>query len=498
MIGKVSRNGRLATILVSSGALFATGFACARHGTDAAAAPASAPSSTPGRLESLSSGQALSNVAEGALPSVVSVASTRVAKIEPQSFPFDIPFFHHLPGNTSPFPFEGNERRERVEHGLGSGVLVGKDTILTNAHVIAGASELEITTYDKKNLKAKVLGSDSESDLAVLKITSDTSGLSPLKFADSSLARRGQIVLAIGNPFGVGETVTMGIISARGRADLGIEPYEDFIQTDAAINPGNSGGALVDLDGALIGIPTAILSRSGGYMGIGFAIPSNMAQPIMKSLIEHGHVDRGFLGVGIQNIDQTLATALGLPNNDGVLVSDVQQGEAGAKAGVQRGDVIVNVNGKAVRSTGELRNAIAANGAGKTVKVEIVRQGKHLTLPVTLGSVPQTQDSGSKGSNPTAPAATGAAGLKLAPLTDEMRRQLDVPTTIKQGVVVQSVDEGSAAEKAGIQRGDVIVELDKKPATSPADVVGLWQQTKGAVPVLLFRDSHTFYAVLEH
>jgi S1-C subfamily serine protease len=218
--------------------------------------------------------------------------------------------------------------------------------------VVEGADELEITGHNKRVLKAKLVGTDAKSDLAVLKIQGDVTGLTALPFADSSRLRLGQVVLAIGNPFGVGQTVTMGIVSATSRADLGIEAYEDFIQTDAAINPGNSGGALVDLEGRLVGVPTAILSRSGGYMGVGFAIPSSMAQPIMKSLLEHGRVDRGFIGVTIQNLDSDLVKALGLKALDGVLVAGVKSGGPAEKAGLRRGDVVLRVDGQSVQTTG--------------------------------------------------------------------------------------------------------------------------------------------------
>ncbi len=261
------------------------------------------------------------------LPSVVSISSTRVQRM-PQH-----PFF---PG----FPPMGGQRELRQE-GLGSGVVVGPGVVVTNNHVVDGADEIRVTTKGKRELVAKVIGTDPKSDLAVLRVEGDTSQLVPIQFGDSSRLRLGDVVLAIGNPFGVGQTVTMGIVSAKGRADVGIEDYEDFIQTDAAINPGNSGGALVDMEGHVIGINTAILSRSGGSVGIGFAIPSNMAKPIVDSLVSQGRVDRGFLGVTIQDIDQDLAQAMGLQTTDGVLIADVQPDGPGAKAGIQRGDVIL-------------------------------------------------------------------------------------------------------------------------------------------------------------
>jgi serine protease Do len=364
---------------------------------------------------------------------------------------------------------------------------------LTNAHVVDGAKELEITASNKRSLKAKVVGSDPKSDLAVLRIEGDVSGLTSLAFGDSSKLRLGQMVLAIGNPFGVGQTVTMGIVSATSRADLGIEAYEDFIQTDAAINPGNSGGALVDLDGKLIGIPTAILSRSGGYMGVGFAIPSSMAEPIMKSLVEHGRVDRGFLGVTIQDLDAELAKALGLKTVDGVLIADVSPGGPAAKAGLKRGDVVVSIDGKAVQTTGQLRNLIAAAGVGKVVKMEVLRGGSRETVSAKLEN--QAQDS-TPGGDASSGGADASAGLVLAPLDGSLRQKLSVPPTVS-GVAVIDVRAASPAARAGLRDGDVIVQSGKVPVSNPADVARQWSESKGSLAVLIWRDGHTFYAVLK-
>ena len=437
----------------------------------------------------------LADVAGRALPAVVSVTSTRVARVEVPDLPFGRdPFFRRFFGPDAPFSFPFPRGGERIERGLGSGVIVGKDVILTNAHVVDGAKELEITASNKRSLKAKVVGSDPKSDLAVLRIEGDVSGLTSLAFGDSSKLRLGQMVLAIGNPFGVGQTVTMGIVSATSRADLGIEAYEDFIQTDAAINPGNSGGALVDLDGKLIGIPTAILSRSGGYMGVGFAIPSSMAEPIMKSLIEHGRVDRGFLGVTIQDLDAELAKALGLKKIDGVLIADVSPGGPAAKAGLKRGDVVINIDGKAVQTTGQLRNLIAAAGVGKVVKLDVLRGQSRETVSAKLENQPQ--DIGTPGDGAGSGGADASAGLVLAPLDGSLRQKLSVPPSVS-GVAVIDVRAASPAARAGLRDGDVIVQIGKVPVSNPADVARQWSESKGSLAVLIWRDGHTFYAVLK-
>jgi serine protease Do len=426
---------------------------------------------------------------------VVSVASTRAAQVESPAMPFpDDPFFRRFfgpEGEGSPFPMPPGEAP--VQRGLGSGVLVAKDVILTNAHVVADAKEIVVTASDKRVLEAEVAGSDPKSDLAVLRIKSDTTGLSPLEFADSSSLALGQIVLAIGYPFGLGGTVTMGIVSAKGRADLGIVDYEDFLQTDAAINPGNSGGALIDLSGRLVGVPTAILSRSGGNMGVGFAIPSNMAKPIMSSLLEHGHVTRGFLGVTIQQLDTDLAQSLGISKTNGVLVSEVSPGSPAEKAGLRRGDVVVAVDGKQVASTGEFRNLIAAAGA-RSVELELLRDGKSVKTRAELREAPDEQPA--KARADASPTST-PAGLRLAPLDATARERLGLPASVTSGVVVNAVAAGSLAAQAGLMPGDVILEVDKRPVASPQRFSEAWNSTKKPLALLIWRDGRTFFAVLK-
>ncbi len=437
-----------------------------------------------------SGGQAVSiaDVAQKATPAVVSVASTRVTK-RPSMQPFpDDPVFRQFFG-----PGMGGAPREQRDHGLGSGVIVSADGIvLTNNHVVDKGQEIKVMTADKREFNAKVVGTDEKSDLAVLKLEGDVKGLQPIQLGDSSRLRLADVVLAIGNPFGVGETVTMGIVSAKGRANVGIVDYEDFIQTDAAINPGNSGGALVDMEGNLVGINTAILSKSGGSMGIGFAIPTEMARPIMDSLLAHGKVVRGWLGIGIQDVDQDLARALGLASTDGVLVSDVDpQGPAG-KAGLLRGDVVLEIAGQKVDSTGRLRNVVAAAGAGKQVDVKLVRGKEQKSVGVVLGELPAKEQIAET------PAGAGEAleGMDLESLSPKARRRFRIPDAVTTGAVVTHIEPGSAAAESGLRPGDVIVEAGKQKIDSVERFRQIYGKTSGTLLLLVQRAGRTVYVVV--
>jgi serine protease Do len=396
------------------------------------------------------------------------------------------------------FPFFGGPT-ERQAQGMGSGVIVSADGyVLTNNHVVAEAKQIKVTVSDKREFDATVVGTDPKSDLAVIKIKGAPAGLRPVEFGDSSKLRLGDTVLAIGNPLGVGQTVTMGIVSAKGRADLGITAYEDFIQTDAAINPGNSGGALINTEGKLVGINTAILSRTGGYQGIGLAIPTSMAKPIMETLKQSGKVSRGFLGVGIQDIDQDLATALKLSSKNGVLLSEVRPGGPGAKGGLHRGDVVVKVDGSAVTSTGQFRNLIASSGAKKRVTLEVLRDGKPVSVAVELGEVP---DDGSEvaGIQPGSPQpTTGGAldGVTLEELTPEHRRTLGLSQEIQRGVVITDLSPKSAAARAGLRPGDVVLELNRAPVESLGRFKELYSKAAGDVLLLVHRRGQTLFLVV--
>jgi len=428
----------------------------------------------------------IADIAERALPSVVNISLTKVS--------------HHAAG-PMPFPFffgppDSGEQREQ---GMGSGVIISSDgTIVTNNHVVSDSTEIKVTTYDKREFDATVVGTDPKSDMAVIKIKGPVSGLKPIEFGDSSRLRLGDVVLAIGNPFGVGQTVTMGIVSAKGRADLGIVDYEDFIQTDAAINPGNSGGALVNMEGQLVGVNTAILSRSGGYQGIGFAIPTNMALPITDALKKSGRVARGWLGVGVQEVDREIATAMKLPVASGVLISDVRAGTPAAKAGLKRGDVVTKLDGRPVSSVGQFRNTIALLGAGRQANFELVRDGKSQALSVALGEMPNDSPPGASApENGNAPSGGSSLdGITLEELRPENRQAFSVPAEIKRGVVITRLNPNSAAARAGLRPGDVLLEVNRTPVDTLAKFQENYGKAKGPVLLLVNRRGSTVYLVV--
>ena len=502
---------RLTFLAATSVALAYWPAACAGHGVQQTVSSAAVSSSSPATIPPSSNltilphpafayaetghpSVSIADIAEKAAPSVVNVASSRTVKRMHEGLPFfEDPFFRRFFGPG----FGGGEEPEQrqKEHGLGSGVIVSNDGIvLTNNHVVEGADEIKVTTSDKREFNAKVLGTDAKSDVAVLKLQGDTKGLVPIQIGDSSRLRLGDVVLAIGDPFGVGQTVTMGIVSAKGRANVGIAAYEDFIQTDAAINPGNSGGALVDMDGELVGINTAILSRSGGNVGIGFAIPTNMAQPIMKSLIDHGKVVRGWLGVGIQDIDQELASAMKLHDSHGVLISDVMPDSPGAKAGLKSGDVVLRLNGVAMDSTGAFRNAVAAAGTGTAVKLDILRDGKAATIDAKLGELPADKAQGGPGS-PQGGSVGVLEGLTLNDLSPQLRRKLDLPASVK-GVLVEEIDPDSPAANSGLRPGDVIAEVDHQAVPDVGKFKELYSKAKDRALLRVIREGRSFYVVV--
>jgi serine protease Do len=339
--------------------------------------------------------------------------------------------------------------------------------ILTNSHVVENATDITVQLNDKRQLKGKLIGADPRSDLAVVQI--EAAGLTAMKFGDSSKLRVGDVVLAIGNPFGFDETVTMGIVSATGRRNAQITPpqgYADFIQTDAAINPGNSGGALINARGELIGINTAIYSGNGGNLGIGFAIPVNMARGIMEQILKTGKVSRGYLGISIQPVNTDLAQAFKLPSTEGALIGDVSPDSPGAQAGLQRGDVVVGLNGQAVADPEDLRLRVSQTPPGTTVRLDVIRGAQKRQITATLMELPETTEAAGRrqGTEP-APAEPALEGLQLSTLTSDIAQQLDLPAGTR-GVVVTNVDPNSKAADAGLQRGDIIQEVNHKPVNT--------------------------------
>lgn len=437
----------------------------------------------------------IADIAERSVKSVVNIASTKNVHVEQNLSPFfSDPFFRRFFGQ-GPAPFDSPQMApEQRQRSLGSGVIVSTaGIILTNNHVVEKADEITVTLSDGRELEAKVVGTDPKSDLAVIQLVGPPDDLQAMEFGSSDRLRLGDVVLAIGNPFGVGQTVTMGIVSAKGRSDMGIVDYEDFIQTDAAINPGNSGGALISLDGELVGINTAILSQSGGYQGIGFAIPSDMARGIMESLLAHGKVVRGWLGVGIQDIDQHLKEAMDLKDTRGVLVSDVIADSPATKAGLLRGDVIVRVDGVAVDSTGRLRSLIATKGAATKTTLEILRGGEKKSVDVVLGELPGEQG----GTTEIPDNQGGLGGLELGALNAANREEYHVPERLAHGVVVLAVRSGSHAQRAGFKPGDVILEVNRAPVQSVGQLSAAYRDALHRVLLLVYRQGSTFYLVLQ-
>jgi serine protease Do len=419
----------------------------------------------PVRLGEFSNG--FSTVLRPVLPTVVSISTTKVIKVQ-QNMPgffFNDPFFRQFFGNQSSQPM--TER----EHFLGSGVIVNPDGyILTNNHVVANASDVEVLTKDQKNYKAKIVGRDAATDIAVLKI--DATDLPTITIGDSSKLQVGDVVFAVGDPFGIGETATMGIVSATGRTLNGaIERFEDFIQTDAAINPGNSGGAMVDLHGNLVGINTAILPAEtqmgqGGNIGIGFAVPVNLAKNVMEQIIEHGKVERGYLGIHPEDVSAQMAQEFGRSEGGGVLVGQVEPGTPAAKAGLRRGDIILEVNGQDVNGAEDLTTRIGSFEPGTPVQLKVWRNGKTLELPVTLTTMPAevAGGAGSSSENPSAGSSKAMEGVQVENVTSDILNQLSLPANTR-GVVVDSVDQSSPAAEY-LRQGDVIQEINHKPVNN--------------------------------
>jgi serine protease Do len=437
------------------------------------------------------------SIVKNAQPAVVSIASTKVVKMdtgdEGLSPLFNDPVFRQFFGDRGAGPLNrsGKPREER-EQGLGSGVIVNPDGfILTNNHVIEGANEIKVYTSDSRELKARVIGADPQTDIAVVKV--EQKNLPTLALADSTQVQVGDIALAIGNPFGVGQTVTMGIISATGRGNLGIEDYEDFIQTDAAINPGNSGGALINTSGQLIGINTAILSRAGGNQGVGFAVPANLAQTVMNQLLKNGKVVRGYLGVMIQPVTPEIAKAFNLPDARGALVGEVTPDGPAARASLAQGDVITELNGARVDDSREFRLKISQLAPGSAIRLKFLRDGNPREVNITLGELPNEKEALSDGK----PESHSLDGLSVENLTPQIARQLELQSNAS-GVVVTDVQDGSRANDAGLRRGDVIQQVNRQPVNNVAEFERAMKQNSGKSAVLLVnRNGHTSFVVIE-
>lgn len=384
------------------------------------------------------------------IPAVVSIAST--VMVRDQAFSDE----------TLPFGLF-KEPPARRQYGQGSGVIVSPDGyIITNNHVVADAVDVEVILADRRQYKGKVVATDPKTDVAVVKI--NATNLPVAAWGDSSTLAVGEFVLAIGNPLGLSRTVTFGIVSAVGRADVGVADFEDFIQTDAPINPGNSGGALVNVNGELVGINTAIASPTGGSVGVGFAIPSNMARAAMQSLIKTGRVVRGFLGASTQDVSPLLAKIFRLPDVKGAIVTDLQAKGSAERAGLKRSDVVVRFDGRDVMDSGHLRNLVAQSAIGTKHRLDIIRDGKSYQAELVVQEAPRERAKKVQGASATASTAHPLAGVVFDDVTPPLARQMDL--SVNSGVVVTDIEEGSLAESSGLQPGDVVLELNRQPVNN--------------------------------
>ena len=385
------------------------------------------------------------------------------------------PGFRHPQQQPSPHSYK------RKQQGQGSGFIISKDGyILTNNHVVEGADVITVITADKKEYKAKVIGTDPMTDVALVKIK-NVSDLPVLPMGDSDRLEVGEWVIAIGNPFGLNQTVTVGVVSAKGRSKVGINEYENFIQTDAAINPGNSGGPLLNIRGEVIGINSALFTRTGGYMGIGFAIPINMVKAIQDQLHEHGKVTRGWLGVIIQDLDDNLAQSFGLKEAQGILVSEIQKGSPAHKAGLERGDVIISLDDVTLTDVADLRNRVALIAPKTTTTLGIIRDGQDKKIDVIIGERPSDLNKLSR--RVDGKSSLGQFGLTFQELTPEIARQMGLG--VDQGVLIAGVEPDSPAANGGLKPGLLIEEVNKQPVNSIQDLQTILKQSKQPKRMLL-------------
>jgi len=397
--------------------------------------------------------------AEAVQPSVVSIRAIKV--VQPALELGELPLPPQLLRRFQlPFEGRGDGARGYEQRGMGSGLIVDPDgLILTNNHVVDGATELEVALQDGRRLPATVVGTDALTDLAVVRV--DAEGLAAARLGDSDGLSVGSWVIAVGNPFGLENTITAGIVSAKARSNVHVAEFEDFIQTDAAINPGNSGGPLVDLHGDVVGINTAIASRSGGYQGIGFAIPSNLVKSVMDSLVRDGKVTRGMLGVIIQPLDPDLARSFDYDSTDGALVAEVTDGSAADRAGMKPGDIVTAIDGRPVRTVNELRNAVAATAPGTAVDLDLFRDGRRTELSVRLDERSDAQVAAGRADAPE------PLGLDLQPVTPDLAAAHGLPED--HGLMIRAVEPGSAASRAGLEPGDVILDVQGKAVSTLRD-----------------------------
>jgi serine protease Do len=498
--GGQRRIGKKWLATISLGAVMA---ATAIYGATTGRMPFTGPTPTlkVAQRSEAAAGRGYSAVVKRVVPAVVNISTSKVVKQQTgfegnsEEMPRGMdPFFRQFFGND--FGRQFRVPRERAEKALGSGVIVSPEGyILTNNHVVDGASSVVVTLHDKREFKARVIGTDARTDIAVIKI--DGSNFPSLTLADSSKVEVGDIVLAIGNPFGVGQTVTSGIVSATGRGGLGIEQVEDFIQTDAPINPGNSGGALVDDEGHLIGINTAILAgNSGGNQGIGFAVPINMARADMDQIVAHGKVEHGYMGILPQDVTPALAKAFNAKDTSGALVGQVTPNSPASHSDLKRGDIIVAINGEPVADANQLRMKIGMMAPNSTVNFKVMRNGQPMNVSVTLGEIPSKEERASLDNNHggNSSADKSLDGVSVENITPETAQEMQLPSSTT-GVVVSEVSPSSRAADAGLKPGDVIQQVNHQSVSNVRDFsAAVGKSSKDdSVLLLVNRDGNTIF-----
>ena len=434
-------------------------------------------------------------------PAVLTVSATKTVRDSGMRSPLDDPMLRRFFEDDEEAPSRRSPReRERLEQGVGSGVIISPDGyVLSNNHVVEGADEIKVRfASGGPEYDAKLVGTDPPTDIAVLKINV-TNSLTPITMTDSATLQVGDVVLAVGNPFGVGQTVTMGIVSATGRGGFGIVDYEDFIQTDASINPGNSGGALVDALGRLVGIPTAIVSRSGGSMGIGFAVPVDLARYVTERIITEGRVIRGYLGVYVQELTPELAKAFSVPDGVGALVGGVVTNSPANRAGVREGDIILEMNDKKVDDSRGLRLAIAQAAPNSTASFKVLRDGQARTFRVDLGQLQTDEETPAVRERLRAPPPRRnevVPGLELSDLDNRTRTQLGIPSDVR-GAVILNLERDSAAAESGLRPGDVIMEINKQKIRNAKEFTELSRKATGPLLLRIWSRNGSRYIVIE-
>ncbi len=442
-------------------------------------------------------GKAFAAVATHVKPAVVSVYSEKTVKFQGPEFPFPFgdEFFRRFFGEQFPTPRNKPREYSVPERGMGSGMILdNQGHILTNYHVVEGVDEIKVQLADKRQFEAEIVSTDAKTDVAVIKIKGNVpKNLPTVQLGDSDALQVGDLVMAVGAPFGLTQTVTTGIISAKGRSDVGIADFEDFLQTDAPINPGNSGGPLVNMRGEVIGMNSAIATSVGQFAGVGFAIPVNMIKTMLPTLIKGGKITRGMLGVVIQDVTQELAQQFHLPEAKGALVSQVNKDSPAEKAGLKTGDVIIRYDGKTIESTRQLRDLVAGTEPGTRTTVEVIRNGKKETMTVTLGKLPgeTVASAGQPGEKAN---ELAKLGLQVQTLTPELARENGLEG--EKGVLITQVQQGSLASLAGLQAGDLIVEADRRRVASVDELQSIVAKAKDRVLLLVKHKGASVFVVL--